>query len=176
MELAGVILDASYGASPGKIARKIRESRKVKEKEIAEYRDRRNYATLLYRLKTQGFISEKVDDTKKGKFLTLTTKGSIKLGQLKNTKADSLPATSYAKEISNNFVIITFDVPEESRRKRAWLRSALKNIGLSMLQKSVWIGKVKIPGEFIDDLAKLKLIDYVEILEITKTGSLKRLG
>ena len=44
-----------------------------------------------------------------------------------------------------------------------------------MIQKSVWIGKVKIPKEFLDDLFKLRLIDYIEIFEISKAGSLKNL-
>jgi len=172
MDLASAILDAGYGASPGQINQKIKESRKAREKKIIEYREKRNYAAFLAKMKSQGFISE----DKKEKFLTLTTKGSVKLRQLRDERGSVLPDASYDKEVGNNFVIVAFDVPEESRRKRAWLRSALKNIGLSMLQKSVWFGKVKIPLEFIDDLASLKLIDYVEVLEITKTGSLKRLG
>lgn len=172
MDLASAILDAGYGASPGQINQKIKESRKAREKKIIEYREKRNYAAFLAKMKSQGFISE----DKKEKFLTLTTKGSVKLRQLRDERGSVLPDASYDKEVGNNFVIVAFDVPEESRRKRAWLRSALKNIGLSMLQKSVWLGKVKIPSGFIDDLASLKLIDYVEVLEISKTGSLKRLG
>jgi hypothetical protein len=44
-----------------------------------------------------------------------------------------------------------------------------------MVQKSLWLGKVKIPEEFLVDIRKLSLLDYVEIFEITKTGSLKNL-
>jgi len=34
---------------------------------------------------------------------------------------------------------------------------------------------VKIPKDFIDNLAELKLIEYVEIFEISKSGTLKSL-
>jgi hypothetical protein len=44
-----------------------------------------------------------------------------------------------------------------------------------MVQKSVWVGKTKIPQDFLDDLFKLKLVDFVEIFEISRTGSLKHL-
>ena len=43
-----------------------------------------------------------------------------------------------------------------------------------ILQKSVWIGKVKIPKEFIDDLKELNMINYVEIFEISRGGSLRQ--
>lgn len=171
-DLTSAILDAAHGTSSGRVSYKIRENRKGRTKKTAEYRGRKNYVAFLSKLKNQGFISEE----KEGSFLRLTAKGSTKLARLKEGREKAFPVANYDKEMGNNFVIIAFDVPEESRRKRVWLRSALKNMGLSMLQKSVWLGKVKIPSGFIDDLASLKLIDYVEVLEISKTGSLKRLG
>ena len=72
-------------------------------------------------------------------------------------------------------MIVVFDVPEKERRKRDWLRSVLKRLELKMVQKSVWIGKVKIPKELLDDLFNLKLLDYVEIFEVSKSGSLRQL-
>ena len=51
---------------------------------------------------------------------------------------------------------------------------ALKNIGLRLIQQSVWMGKVKIPKEFLDDIRELHLANFVEIFEITKSGSLNQ--
>ena len=67
------------------------------------------------------------------------------------------------------------DIPESERKKRAWLRSALKNLNFKMIQQSVWIGKVRIPEEFLRDLRNMHLTEYVEIFEISKAGSLQQI-
>jgi len=118
-------------------------------------------------------IEEKEKNNKK--FFIITKKGKGKLSFLKKQHKESLPEVSYSSEENNKFIIFIFDIPEKEKRKRDWLREVLKKLGLKMIQKSVWIGKTKIPKEFLDDLFKLKIIDYVEIFEITKAGSLKNL-
>ena len=80
----------------------------------------------------------------------------------------------YAGDAAKQFTIVTFDIPERERRKRDWLRGALRNLGLAMVQKSVWIGKVKIPGELVEDMKSMRILDFVEIFEISKTGSLQQ--
>jgi hypothetical protein len=35
------------------------------------------------------------------------------------------------------------------------------------------VGKVFLPERFIKDLSRLGILDYVEILEVTKNGTLK---
>ena len=82
---------------------------------------------------------------------------------------------SYSKE-KGQFTIVVFDIPEKERSKRAWIREVLKNLDLKMIQKSVWVGKVKIPKQFIDDLDKFNMVDFVEIFEISKAGSLKQIN
>ena len=67
-----------------------------------------------------------------------------------------------------------FDIPEEKRRKRAWLRATLKNLEFKMEQQSVWIGRTKIPKRLVDDLDRFGLLDYVQIFEATKFGTLAR--
>ena len=86
-----------------------------------------------------------------------------------------MPVPFYAKERNDAFVIIAFDIPEKERGRRSWLREALRNLGMKMVQKSVWMGKVKIPEAFLNDLRSFHLVDYVEVFEITKTGSLEHL-
>jgi len=44
-----------------------------------------------------------------------------------------------------------------------------------MIQKSVWVGKIALPEEFLRDLHRLQLISYVEIFEVTRAGSLKHI-
>ena len=180
VDLFDVFVSAGYGASYGKLQyelskKQIERERKSFEKRI-QRETKQKYYNLIYKLKTSGLIAEKKKDDKK--FFILTKKGKKKLFSLREKNQKRLPDISYLrpKEESNKLVIVIFDIPEQERRKRGWLRAALKNLGLKMVQKSVWIGKVKIPKEFLDDLFKLRLIDYIEIFEISKTGSLKNLA
>lgn len=137
---------------------------------IERKRERRRFDDFLYRLRKDGLVSEV---NKKGKyFLKLTTKGRSILEKL---KINYLPAVKYENTKDETLKIIIFDIPEEERRKRAWLRSALKNLNFKMIQKSVWLGKVKLPREFIDDLERINILSYIEIFAITKTGSLRQL-
>lgn len=171
-------LNAGYGASYTKLEYELSKIQRERDKKSIEKEIQREtkqkYYNLIYKLKKSGLIEEK---TKKGdRFFGLTKKGKDKLLQLRKRNKEKFPETIYSKENSDKFVIVIFDIPETERRKRSWLRAVLGNLGFKMVQKSVWIGKVKIPKEFLDDLFQLKLIDFVEIFEINKTGSLKQIA
>ena len=176
-DLLDVILSSSYGASYGKLDYKLSKRKRERESKTAERelkkQEKQKYYNLLFYLKKAGLVEEKHKDSKK--FFILTKKGKNKLILLKNKNNEKLPKNFYEKEKNSKFTIVIFDIPEIERRKRDWLRMVLKNLDLKMIQKSVWMGKVKIPKEFLDDLFKLKLIDFVEVFEISKTGSLERL-
>lgn len=176
-DLLDAILSSGYGASYGKLNYKLSKRQRERESKLTERefkkQERQKYYNLLFYLKRAGLIEEKNKDSKK--FFILTKKGKDKLMLLKNKNNEKLPDFFYEKEKSSKFTIVIFDIPETERRKRDWLRVVLKNLNFKMIQKSVWIGKVKIPKEFLDDLFKLKLIDFVEVFEISKTGSLERL-
>ena len=79
----------------------------------------------------------------------------------------------YPKEKGNKVIIVMFDIPEEYTKKRTWLRMVLGNLDFKMAQKSVWIGKTKIPKELIADIMKMKLEGFVEVFEVGSTGNLK---
>ncbi len=176
-DLFGAFLDAGYGASYGKIqyqASKRQNNNNWLEKEAELKRKaKQRYHNLIYSLKKDGLIEEKIKGGRK--FFTITKKGKCKILLLKNKNKKMLPATSYQKENSDKFTIIAFDVPEIEKKKREWLRAVIKNLGFKMIQKSVWIGKIKMPKEFLDDLLKLRLVNFVEIFEISKSGSLEQI-
>ena len=170
-----VILSSGYGASYGKLRYELSKkqalrARKSIEREFQK-RAKQRYYNLIYKLKRDNLIKETVRGNKK--VFALTKMGKTKLSLLKERNSKKLPGTSYPKEESNKLVIVAFDIPEKEKRKREWLRACLRNLGLKMVQKSVWTGKIKIPKGLVDDLFKLKLIDFVEIFEISKTGSLE---
>ncbi len=179
IDLTAAFLTAGYGASAGKIEREFKkrggERLQRRANQLEEYRQKRRFDKMLYRLKNDGLVEDKVNDSKS--YFKLTSKGKERFEILKKRRANALPDATYYvhSQKSDKFVIVVFDIPERDRRKRDWLRSALRNIGFRLVQKSVWMGKVKIPKEFLDDLKELRIVEFVEIFEISKAGSLRQL-
>lgn len=159
------ILESGYGASHSRIRRKAQQ---------IEYERLMSRESMVRRQRIDTTLSH----LKKSKFLVvnqaqwkITMKGKEKLKTLKNLLR--LPRRDYVSAPNKDLVVVTFDVPERERRKRDWLRAALKALGFSMLQQSVWIGKCKIPEEFIRDLVALRVFEYVEILVVTRSGTVR---
>lgn len=177
-ELFMAFIEAGYGASPAKVQYMIRESRKAAARAGRDEEEvqgaRQKYRTLLSALKRDGLVEERPG--KLGRAFAITKKGIEKLAALQRQKKSALPPTGYRAEKSNTVTIITFDVPEHERRKRDWLRAVLKRLEFTPVQKSVWMGKVQIPRAFLDDIRRLRLAAFVEIFQITKTGSLRHLA
>lgn len=126
------------------------------------------FYTLLNKLKNQGFIKKK--QSKDGSLWNITKRGFEKLGLINKKKKPE-----YDSIKDNKVKIITFDIPERERWKRAWLREALTAQEFSMLHQSVWIGKNKIPEQFLVDLRDMNLIKYVHILKVSAFGTVKEL-
>lgn len=172
-DLFGVFVEAGYGASYGKLAYELRERRRERARAESEREARERFQKLLYKLKKDGLIAAE-GQRSMFRFL-ITKKGRGKLAELLRRRKRMLPRALYEAKRANVFTIVTFDVPEKERKKRAWLRGALRNCGFDRIQQSVWIGKVKVPEQFLKDLERLGLVGAVEIFEITKTGSLRHL-
>ncbi|HEY0089415.1 MAG TPA: CRISPR-associated endonuclease Cas2 [Candidatus Lokiarchaeia archaeon] len=177
IDLFDAFLSAGYGASLGKInyeiGKRTRDRAEKNIEDVYQKQIKQRYYNFIYKLKQSDLIKEKQEGHKK--IFILTKKGRDKLIFLKRQKQQKPANYSYIKEKGDRFIIVMFDIPEKERRKRAWLRSALANLDFKIIQKSVWMGKTKIPKIFLEDLFGLKLIDFVEIFEISKTGSLKQI-
>ncbi len=143
-----------------------------RKKENIEFLDvkKQCFYSLLYQLKKQGFIEKK---QKMGKtYWAITNLGKRRLDNPK--KSFSFPLKIiYKKEKDDGFNIVVFDIPENKRAKRDWLRKNLLALDFSILQKSVWIGKNKLPEEFLKDLNDLGIMDFIHIFKVSKTGTLK---
>ena len=172
-DFLNAILVSGYGASMSKIeyeyqkCRRISTSQKLHSKELMLKRER--LQKFLSKLKRDGLIKEI-----SGKYsqFSISSSGKAKLAKLKS----DFPKRYYEKEIHSCPVIISFDIPEKLRRKRDWFREVIKNLGFRMVHQSVWIGKIKIPKQLIFDLETMNILEYIEIFEISKTGSLKKIG
>ena len=173
-DLFDVFLSVGYGASLGKFEYALRQREKYRAKAETDLRMHHRYYTLLHHLEQQGLIVRKKKDNTV--FARLTKKGEYKLSLLKKQLRDDLPPRHYEREENKgHFIVVAFDIPEHSKRKRNWLRDVLRHFGMTMVQKSVWAGKLKLPKQFVEDLRNYKLLEYVEIFEISKTGSLREI-
>ncbi|MDP3015157.1 MAG: hypothetical protein Q8N28_01965 [bacterium] len=134
-------------------------------------KEKHKFYSLLSKLKRQGFIKK---NKKGGKvFWKITPLGEKRFEKLKNFLR--FPKFKHKKEKDDGINIITFDIPEKHKTKRDWLRHTLSSLDFIILQKSVWIGKNKIPEEFLKALAELDLMNFIHILKISKTGTIKEL-
>jgi DNA-binding transcriptional regulator PaaX len=134
--------------------------------------EKQRFYLMLSKLKREGFIEKQNHEWR------LTKHGMEKRRTLLEKRARAFPIPTYqaGTSSSSEFKIIMFDVPERERRKRAWLRSALRTLGFTPLQKSVWGGNRSLPKAFFEHLEAMKLLSYVEILAVTKRGTLKSLA
>ncbi len=175
--LLEAFLSAGYGASVGRIKylAGVKNSKRQKNRALFEefVRERQRFHNLVSYLKSDGIISETITDDKK--LYRIVEKGKKKLAALLASKQNYVPLSQYPKIDGKTFTIITFDIPEKEKKKRNWFRATLLQLGYKTIQRSVLLGKTKIPQSLIDDLRRLKMIEYVEIFEITKTGSLRHL-
>src|SRR3989344_1531362 len=146
VDFFNAVLSAGYGASSSRIEYEYQKLRRISinkkyQKEILNDR-KRKLIVFISKMKHDGLIGK----LENGKF-EISKKGVDKLNKLKN----SLPVRFYEKTEDGGPIIISFDIPERLRRKRNWLREVIKNLGFKMIHQSVWVGKGKIPSDFIID-------------------------
>lgn len=166
VDFTHAFLKAGYGATGNKIRY---EFSKIQNQKINSELDRNkmnNFRKYLSKLKNQGFILENNSDQ-----IYLSNKGKKKLKSFQN----SFPLNKdlYKKKIGERVVVVSYDVPIAFNKERNILRDMLRTLGLNLIHKSVWVGKVLLPERFVADLNRLGIMDYVEILEVTKSGTLK---
>ena len=170
-----VLLTSPYGSPRSALERRASEIERLRLARREKEKLRRQFYDLIYRLNRDGII-EKRSGVPGDRVWSLTAKGKNQLKFLKKHHGQCLPQNQYSKKIDSEVKIIAFDIPEKYKNKRRWLRGALSHLGFSMLQKSVWIGKAMLPREFLEDLNELSLVPFIEILVVTKTGSLRSIS
>lgn len=132
--------------------------------------EKHKFYSLLSRLKKQGFIKKEQKENKI--FWKITPRGEQRIEKLKTIF--HFPRINYKTEKDDGINLIIFDIPEKHRAKRQWLRHVLLSLDFTILQKSVWIGKNKLPEEFLKALAELDLMNFIHILKIFKTGTITK--
>ncbi len=171
-DVADAILSSRYGESYFNMERRLYVAQKERGRQTVFREQKRKLYKLIHRLKQDGLVKKR--ESGKNGTLLITTKGKKLLASI--NKEYNLSPGKYVGIESEDLKIIAFDIPEEYRRKRGWLRGTLRNLGFTMLQKSLWIGNYTVPEEFLNDLQSKELIQYVHIFSVKKSGSLVSLS
>ncbi len=164
-----IIFTSPYGSSHSQVQKRLASHHRARERARIVSAPRRQLHNVIYLLKKQNLIR----DPEKGDSFNLTSRGRVYLARLRSKKRIALPDNHYTVQKTSEIKIVVFDIPEREKRKREWVRVALRRIGFRIVQKSVWAGKVSIPEDFIKQLNALHLLPYVKILAVTKTGNLE---
>ncbi len=138
--------------------------------EDLEAQKRQKIANLLCYMQRKGLV-EKTDS----KAWKLTNKGRHKLEliNLKPALVSGIPPIRRGVYTENDALkVVIFDVPEQDRWKRKWLRQSLQNLDFKLLQESVWIGERRLPEEFITLLSEFELISCVHIFTVQERGTI----
>lgn len=64
--------------------------------------------------------------------------------------------------------LLAFDIPENNRKARSWLRNQLKIFNYSILQQSLWLGPGPLPSDFLHRLRDLGIAENVKIFTVKK--------
>lgn len=131
-------------------------------------KEKQKINNLIYKLQRGGFVERIVKND--SSFWKITESGKRKLEKI--SKYITLPKNQYKTEKDDKITIIIFDIPEKLSRLRRWLRFNLLALDFQKLQKSVWIGQVKLPSNFLKDIQYLNLDQYIYIFEVIKRGAI----
>ena len=96
------------------------------------------------------------------------TRTRIKKDNRKRNFYHTAFSSPFLKDSPKNLILM-YDVIEEKKKERDWLRRQLKNFDYIMIQRSVWVGPSPLPKEFIDYIKAIGLHDHLKTFKLAKT-------
>jgi DNA-binding transcriptional regulator PaaX len=134
----------------------------------ASYRfSKPSFSAILSRMQSEGFVERR--HAKQKARWRITKAGRRHL-------AEKTPPTEFVPHKDGVPRIVSFDIPEQQRKKRRWIREALLEYGYRPLQKSVWIGFAPLPENFFEDLDLLSLRSCIQVFSIDRKGTIEEIG
>ncbi len=124
------------------------------------------YHSFLKRLKSQGLVTQSGQGKSKYWLITAVGKRMLKRFKKQNTllKEAITPGGT---------TIISYDIPERIHAERDAMRELLKLFGFNFIHQSLWYANATVEKQFIDYLRERKLLDYVHIFQVSKSGTLE---
>jgi len=131
------------------------------------FKTKNTFTSLAYSLVRRGLI--KVENKNNEKFLKLTQKGEIE-ALLVKARLNQKPTKWDGK-----WRLVLFDIPEESNKKRDFIRRLLKKNNFYKLQASVYINPYPLNREAVTYLNESGLIEFIRILKVEEMDNDKDL-
>lgn len=163
-----LLFTAPHGSSIPGAMRHVARCRDAIGRSIDIVVSEKRFRNLLTELKRDGIIN--VGGRGASALVSVTRRGKELLGLLHKKE---LPHPTYVVREGTGLTIVCFDIPETKRTQRAWFRQVLRHLQFTMLQKSVWMGNAKIPLQLLADLKRFGLLNYIQIVSVTKSGTLR---
>lgn len=111
----------------------------------------RKIYTQIYQLEKRNYLERYMH--KDMEFLRLSSKGLATI-------------STYRKEKDGKWKMIIFDIPENKRQTRDYLRSKIKQLGFKKWQNSIWITPYKLPEDVVKELKILSEKYFVRLITI----------
>jgi|SRR3989338_10892261 len=117
---------------------------------------------------------------KKGKGVTANTFGGSVFGvkspdriKIKGRKRDFYHnsfQSPFGENLPKNLMLM-YDISDNFKKERDWLRRHLIKFDYIMIQKSVWVGPSPLPKEFLKYLNEIKIGDNFKTFKLAKSYS-----
>lgn len=172
LEIADMFLSAPIEMRKGLHRIPTYERHWFKTNWAEKYRNRQQFYRTLNHLKRQGLVAKKKGES--GSCWALTQRGEEQNDAYRQSRRDPFSASfaSFAEPTGAGVTILSYDIPEKERRKRAWVRMCLMGMGCERIQQSVWVARGAIDEDFIHALRERDLLGYIHIFVVTKHGTI----
>lgn len=111
----------------------------------------RKIYTQIYQLEKRGYLERYTH--KDMEFLRPSAKGLATI-------------STFRKEKDGKWKMIIFDIPEEKRKIRDYLRSKIKQLGFKKWQNSIWVTPYKLPEDVVRELKLLSERYFVRLITV----------
>ncbi|MEK7075368.1 MAG: hypothetical protein AAB948_01035 [Patescibacteria group bacterium] len=138
-----------------KLLEKIREQGKINVysfiKRFYRHESYRKIYTHIYQLEKRGYLEKyKLKDLE---YLRASDKGIASLDTFK-------------RERDGKWKMIIFDIPENKRAVRDYLRTKLKQLGFKRWQNSIWITPYRLPDDVVSELKELSKRYFIRLITV----------
>ena len=166
---ASLMLNSLFVPYGQGLGRSIREAERLLEKCPHDFslHSRETISNTLSRLKRKGLI--KKTGPPKQTIWRITRAGKNHFIATKRVPIFSLPPKD------GKMRLVLFDIPENERDKRDWLRPRLLSCDYTPLQKSVWVGERPLPQELRKELDEKGIGRYIHVVGLEDIPKIMRL-
>jgi CRISPR-associated endonuclease Cas2 len=126
--------------------------------EYSRYIAQKRLGRLERSLKHKGWIRYEYKEAKR--IIKLTKRGELE------ALLTSMYLPNTPKRWDGKWRLVMFDIPEDARHIRKYLRLLLKHMGFRALQASVYVNPYPLQRESVEYLKRSKLLRYIRILRV----------